>query len=368
MGMRAKVIRINFKSSTAATPGRQSYWTREELRAWACINEKHTQKSNISIVLLASLLHVALYFGLKHLPPTNIFEQGNKGSTTRVTLIDGNDRGTREKGLPEPQAFPNKPADAPVISGPSTSQKRAARAAEVQPFEPPAATTETLPSPADVPHYGALEQPRNVKVPKAKKEQITENTITEENSQQVQTEPKETTATTGIGFSRKLQDLLPNSQSEFVASQRRIGSTYGKGAVGGDLDPESLEPTGYKAPDRGKTSVTRYDYASYFMSLDRRFTEAWGGTRVLPRGSNFQGTVGEFIEYDIVINRNGTLSKIVNVTQKKQKARDFSAVDNLVHEVFSHVFPMNPVPDRIKDDPLILRKRIQFTGYQYFMF
>jgi hypothetical protein len=104
------------------------------------------------------------------------------------------------------------------------------------------------------------------------------------------------------------------------------------------------------------------------MALDQRFTDAWGGTRVLPPGSTFAGVVGELIEYDIVINRNGSLSKIINVTKQKQAHRSFADVDKLVADVFSNVFPLNPVPNRIREDPLILRKRIRFTGYQYSMF
>jgi hypothetical protein len=367
--MRSKVIRINFKNAKEGGQPRMSQWTREELRAWAQIEAEPVSASHIFIVLLAIAFHFGIFFGLQKMKKPHLLEEAGKGNTARVTITDGSDRGTREKGIPEPQAFPNKPADAPVITGPSTSQKRALPKADDVAKIQPSLKDETKVAEQPKPQFGALKTERPVKVP----DTATNQTALEQGQNQAdvavpEPKPEETPQATGIGFSEKLKDLLPNSKSEFVASQRRIGSTYGKGAVGGDIEPESAEPVGYKAPDKGKVSVTRYDYASYFMALDRRFTDAWGGTRVLPRGSTFQGVVGEFIEYDIIINRNGTLSKIVNVTQKKQKARDFSAVDNLVNEVFSHVFPMNPVPDRIKEDPLILRKRIQFTGYQYFMF
>lgn len=333
-----------------------SNWTREELRAWDVMSQKRHPGPWFWFGLLGSLaVHVAmaaLFFSLKR--PV-LIDLAPPGTQTRVSLVSGSEKTTREKGEPEPQTYPNKPADAPIITGPSTSAARRPQAAQrPEPRREPDVLTRASPE-RQVPPRDPASQ---VFVP--------QNAAPRPETPEVQPAGSQT----GVGFSPKLKDLLPNSRSEFVASQRRIGTVYGRGAVGGDLDPEAdgRDPVGYRAPLKGEVKLTRYDYAAYFLALDQRFTDAWGATRVLPPGSTFNGVVGEFIEYDIVINRNGSLSKIINVSKGKQPNRDYGDVDRLVNEVFSHVFPLNPVPSRIQEDPLILRKRIRFTGYQYYMF
>ena len=111
-----------------------------------------------------------------------------------------------------------------------------------------------------------------------------------------------------------------------------------------------------------------YSLAHYFDNLSRRFTDAWGPERSLPPRTSFNGIVGEFIEYDVVINKNGTLRKIVNVTAKKQPWRQFDDVDAIVTDVFANVFPLPEIPQRIPQDPVVIRKRIQYTGYRYSIF
>lgn len=372
--MHPKVIQVDFhQKRTVLPPHASSVWTREERRAWQRVGLPTPLWRRVAILLFAAALHATALFGARLLKPPAIIDTdsktGGQGGAARVTFFEGTKSQSREDGLPEEQIYPNKPVDAPVITGPSTSAARPA-----QPASSPDLPAVRREQPRD---FGAADRTARVKVkqevkreerepePAVSPEKEPDATRTTAETQSDTTEPS---ADGAIGFSRNLQNLLPNSMSEYVAAQRRVGSVYGKGAVGGDVAPEAEAPVGFKAPDRQKVVVKRYDYAAYFLSLDRRFSDAWGGERFLPRGSTFVGNTGEFIEYDIVINRDGTLVKIINVSKQAQPDRDFSSVDALVHEVFSHVFPMEPVPARIRDTPLILRKRIQFTGYKYFMF
>lgn len=159
--------------------------------------------------------------------------------------------------------------------------------------------------------------------------------------------------------------LLPSGKLDFIEKQRKLGEVLGAGAVAGDLEiPDVVSELNEKSGIR----TTEYTFAGYFNSLSRRFVEAWGGVRTLPPQAQFDGKLGEFIEYDVVINRDGTLRKIVNITAKREPYRDFSAVDDLVGEVFRAMFPFQPVPERIKNDPLVVRKRIQFVGFKYTLY
>ncbi len=159
--------------------------------------------------------------------------------------------------------------------------------------------------------------------------------------------------------------LLPAGKFDFIEKQRKLGEVLGAGAVAGDLEIPDIV-----SEQNSKTGVraTEYTFAGYFNSLSRRFIEAWGGVRTLPPQAQFDGKLGEFIEYDVVINRDGSLRKIVNVTAKREPYRDFSAVDELVIDVFRAMFPFQPVPERIKNDPLVVRKRIQFVGFKYTLY
>ena len=159
--------------------------------------------------------------------------------------------------------------------------------------------------------------------------------------------------------------LLPAGHKEFLEHQRQLGNTIGAGAIAGDLDVRDV--VAERDPNT-PVNRTEYTFAAYFDSLSRRFVEAWGGVRTLPPQSRFDGKIGEFIEYDVVINRDGSLRKIVNITARREPYRDFSAVDELVVGVFKSMFPFQPVPERIQNDPLVIRKRIQFVGFKYTLY
>jgi hypothetical protein len=159
--------------------------------------------------------------------------------------------------------------------------------------------------------------------------------------------------------------LLPAGRRDFLSHQQRVGEIIGAGPIGGDLEVPDVVPN--KDPNDPVTR-TEYTFAGYFDNLSRRFAETWGGVRTLPAHSRFDGKLGEFIEYDIVINRDGSLRKIVNVSARREPYRNFAAVDQLVLDVFKTMFPFQPVPARIRNDPLVVRKRIQFVGFKYTLY
>ncbi len=165
--------------------------------------------------------------------------------------------------------------------------------------------------------------------------------------------------------SKGLRNLLPGGSRDYLERQRTIGDVMGQGPIGGDVP----EPISSPDPEKRPIIVEReYALSHYFDTLSRRFSDAWGPERTLPPNSSFAGVTGEFIEYDIVVNRDGSLRKITNVTALRQTWRRFDDVDRIVLDVFSNVFPLNAVPDRILQDPVVIRKRIQYTGYRYSIF
>ena len=139
----------------------------------------------------------------------------------------------------------------------------------------------------------------------------------------------------------------------------------GQGPIGGDVPETQVTPD----PEKRPIIVEReYALSHYFDKLGRRFNDAWGPERTLPPNSTFSGVTGESIDYDVVINRDGSLRKITNVTALRQPWRRFEDVDRIVLDVFSNVFPLDEVPSRIHQDPVVIRKRIQYTGYRYSIF
>jgi hypothetical protein len=162
-----------------------------------------------------------------------------------------------------------------------------------------------------------------------------------------------------------LRRLLPGGSRDYLERQRTIGDVMGQGPIGGDVPEAERTPD----PDNRPVIVEReYALSHYFDKLSRRFSDAWGPERTLPPNSTFAGVTGESIDYDIVINRDGTLRKITNVTALRQPWRRFEDVDRIVLDVFSNVFPLDTVPTRIHQDPVVIRKRIQYTGYRYSIF
>jgi hypothetical protein len=161
-----------------------------------------------------------------------------------------------------------------------------------------------------------------------------------------------------------LAKWLPRANSSFLQNQRDLGAESGTDAS----DAEQVLPEGRFKKWREQVVTTEFSTLAYRLDLERRFSEAWGGVRMLPPFSRFSGRTGELIVYNVVINRDGTLRRIVNLSALEQSERDFSSVDILVQEFSDSVFPMNPIPVRIREEPFVVRWSIRFLGTQYSFF
>ena len=299
---------------------------------------------NFGLALLAHGLFFAIILVLpKPQAPVEIKSQGN----VNVSIIPGTKKN-------QPAAVPAPPPLERAQSLPQTSKPKS------QSKSRPTPKAAVLPPKlAEVPKgdFGVQEGTSNVQVP-------AENSSAGIESAGVETTAPQPEITENYGPStvpKGLKRLLPSINNTYLQDQRNMGQTLGEGPVAGDI-PDDLPPENVDPEKRAKIVEQEYTYTGYFEMLKSRFSEAWGNTRILPPDATFAGVEGEYIEYDIVINKDGSLRKIVNITAKKQPNRDFKDVDTLVVDVFKVVFPL-PVPKRFKKDPLVIRKRIQFMGY-----
>jgi hypothetical protein len=170
-------------------------------------------------------------------------------------------------------------------------------------------------------------------------------------------------------ISPNLAHLLPQASSEYLESQRQKGAGWDVSEPSSeDVLPVPEQPNADRERVRPKIVTTEFSTLAYRLDLERRFSDAWGGVRVLPSFSRFSGKTGELIVYNVVVNRDGSLRRIVNVSAIEQAGRDFSAVDTLVQEFADSVFPINPLPDRIREEPFIVRWAIRFMGAHYSFF
>ncbi len=188
-------------------------------------------------------------------------------------------------------------------------------------------------------------------------------------SEETQVEPSPVAESAPLEDSRRqplspLSRFLPSDQSDFAENQRRVGA----GTARAEGSSETLLPDAVLPALRPNVVTTEFSTLAYRLELERRFSDAWGGVRVLPSYSRFSGRTGELIVYNVVINRDGTLRRIVNLSAIEQSDRDFSAVDSLVQDFADSVFPMNSIPARVREEPFVLRWSIRFMGFQYSFF
>jgi hypothetical protein len=169
-------------------------------------------------------------------------------------------------------------------------------------------------------------------------------------------------------FSPNLASLLPQSNKAYMEAQRDKGELLGNDtAANEELLPVPETPSQGKV-FKPKIVTTEFSTLAYRIDLERRFADAWGGVRILPSFTRFVGKVGELIVYNVVVNRDGSLRRIVNVSAIEQAGRDFSPVDNLVQDFADSVFPINPIPNRIREEPFVVKWAIRYMGAQYSFF
>ena len=157
-----------------------------------------------------------------------------------------------------------------------------------------------------------------------------------------------------------IPSLTKPLSSELIKEAKQYGDIIGEGAKVSENSVAS-----YGSPDDGET-IYNGDYVAYYNGVRRQFSRKWGGVRLLYGG--FVGIPGEMINYNILLDRDGNVIKIVNASAKlkKNKFRDFSAVDALVETVFESM-QAKPVPRYIETIPFIIGIGIYYQGTRIFM-
>jgi hypothetical protein len=225
------------------------------------------------------------------------------------------------------------------------------------------------PSAPRIPVVRRLPRPAPVQVqPDLSTEETARNPVLDESKADEQ-QPSPSLPSDGFPQNRRLAKLFPSASQDYLRQQRDVGYDRGRDqADSEDFLPLPDAPEKLRGRERPAVVATEFSTLAYRIELERRFSEAWGGVRYLPRGASFVGNAGELILYNVIINRDGTLRRIVNVSALEQGNRDYSAVDRLVQEFADSVFPLNPIPDRIRTEPFIVRWPIRYGGFHYSFF
>jgi TonB family protein len=143
-------------------------------------------------------------------------------------------------------------------------------------------------------------------------------------------------------ISSKLKNLLPNSNMNYASNQKNVGQGENGGLESGDdLD--------YGTPV--SVSTTEYKYTAYFDGFLRQLKDVWS----YPAEAARAGMQGEAV-YDIVLNRDGTVRKVIRV-----RTSGYEPLDKEVERAVVAAGPYNPVPSRIEKDPLVIRIRFIYT-------
>jgi hypothetical protein len=197
--------------------------------------------------------------------------------------------------------------------------------------------------------------------PEARKSSKNEEAMPEDNKKNL--EQKEFNPNSvDIAAPQRNSKLYPSEN--LSATQQSLGSDSGSEDLPDSPKVTESETIVDAGPVRNKIVETEYSSDDYKMKLSRQFAEAWGPVRTLPYGS-FVGSIGELIEYEVWLNRDGSLVKVVNLSQLRNPYRDFKAVDELVERFYDIVTPMAPIPDRIKTVPFRLRMSLRYGGLNY---
>jgi hypothetical protein len=283
----------------------------------------------VAFALWAFALHVLVAFVLWQLkiPDRGVPDSYSSGETVRVRV-----------------------ADVPVSSSvkPAVSEQKVAALPRVHSATAPRIPNamlpvEEIPAPAPTPESALLPAPTE---PQTIKPNVLSSQI-----------------------SPNLAHLLPQASSGYLESQRQKGAGWDTAdSSSEDVLPTPERPNADRERVRPKIVTTEFSTLAYRLDLERRFSDAWGGVRVLPSFSRFSGKTGELIVYNVIVNRDGSLRRIVNVSAIEQAGRDFSSVDTLVQEFADSVFPINPLPDRIREEPFIVRWAIRYMGAHYSFF
>lgn len=150
-------------------------------------------------------------------------------------------------------------------------------------------------------------------------------------------------------ISPKFRSLLPNSNLAYSNFQQSLGQKANDDIVGEDGGDGSAPVD---------INTREYKYVSYFDGMIRQIENVW----VYPQEALRAGMQGQAI-YDIVINRDGSLKKVVGVTSS-----GFLPLDREIERAVQSAGPFNPIPERIKQDPLVVRVRFTYTLTRFGIF
>ncbi len=160
----------------------------------------------------------------------------------------------------------------------------------------------------------------------------------------------------------EMEQFLPHSNSAYIDELREHYRREPK--IEGDSGDIPVIGDDY-APRSGAKIKERYsvrDLSLYQFSL--QFKEKFGGIwnsqdRVVPPTSPLRP--GDIIYYKIYIKGDGSLYKYENLSQKSSPQKDFAAVDKMIDEVVSKVFPLS-LPGRFAKNLVTEIIAIQVVG------
>ena len=156
--------------------------------------------------------------------------------------------------------------------------------------------------------------------------------------------------------------FLPNSSSSYVDQLRN--NSHNQQQIEGDSGDIPVIGDDF-APRNGPKIVERYavrDLSLYQFSQEfkEKFSGIWNSKeRWVPPSSPLRP--GDIVYYKLYIKGDGSLQKFENLSQKKKPEKDFSAVDKMIEEVVSKVFPMT-VPPRFAKNLVTEIVAIQVVG------
>lgn len=159
-----------------------------------------------------------------------------------------------------------------------------------------------------------------------------------------------------------LDSFLPNSSSSYIDQLRKNtqnnqkieGDSGDIPVVGDDLAPRN----GPKVIER--FSVRDLGLYQFSQEFKEKFSGIWNSReRWVPPSSPLRP--GDIVYYKLYIKGDGSLQKFENLSHKRLPQKDFTAVDKMIEEVVSRVFPMT-VPPRFAQNLVTEIVAIQVVG------
>lgn len=79
---------------------------------------------------------------------------------------------------------------------------------------------------------------------------------------------------------------------------------------------------------------------AFEKEFNEKFHKVWGPIRYGPKNSTFNAVVGEFIIFDVYIDKKtGTLLQVVNISEQNDPYRDYNDINTIFNSVIKDMFP-----------------------------